>query len=80
MNALVVYGNEILKLEKLIKDQEDRKVKLFLLSDIIDKDIKAMQSRKELLELELKKEKDMVDAYMEYVVNIHPSTKFKGYY
>lgn len=80
MNALVVYGNEILKLEKLIKAQEDRKVKLFLLSDIIDKDIKAMQYMKESLELELKKEKDMVDAYMENVLNIHSSTKLKGYY
>ncbi len=77
MNVVEEYTKEINKINESIKSLLERKVKLPLIANIIDKDISNLQARKDELELELNKEVELVDAYIENIMSKHNSLKLK---
>lgn len=77
MNVLLDYTKEIDRIDDSIKKLLERKIKLPLIAAVIDKEISVLQSKKDELGLELNKEVELVDAYVENVLSKHNSLKLK---
>lgn len=77
MNVLLEYNKEIDRIDDSIKKLLERKIKLPLIAAVIDKEISVLQSKKDELGLELNKEVELVDAYVENVLSKHNSLKLK---
>lgn len=77
MNVTLVYNKEINRLDGVIKNLKERKLKLPLMANHIDSDIKKIEAKRDELKLDLEKESNMTDAYIENVLKRHNSTRFK---
>lgn len=77
MNVLLDYNKEIDRIDDSIKKLLERKIKLPLIAVVIDNEISVLQSKKDELGLELNKEVELVDAYVENVLSKHNSLKLK---
>ena len=77
MNVLLDYNKEIDRIDDSIKKLLERKIKLPLIAAVIDKEISVLQAKKDELRLELNKEVELVDAYVENVLSKHNSLKLK---
>ena len=77
MNVLLDYNKEIDRIDDSIKKLLERKIKLHLIAAVIDKEISVLQAKKDELRLELNKEVELVDAYVENVLSKHNSLKLK---
>lgn len=77
MNVTSAYTKEINKINLNIKNLEDRKAKLPVLSTALNATIEKLKAKKKELEDELKVETDIVDAYIENIMSNHNSLKHK---
>lgn len=77
MNVTSAYTKEINKINLNIKNLEDRKAKLPVLSTVLNATIEKLKAKKKELEDELKVETDIVDAYIENIMSNHNSLKHK---
>ena len=77
MNVLLDYNKEIDRIDDSIKKLLERKIKLPLIAVVIDNEISVLQAKKDELRLELNKEVELVDAYVENVLSKHNSLKLK---
>jgi hypothetical protein len=77
MNVVAAYTNEIKKIETLIKNLKERKLSLPLMGKFVDKEVEKLLTRKQILEDDLKKEVELVDAYIENVMRKHNSLRYK---
>lgn len=77
MNVTSAYTKEINKINLNIKNLEDRKAKLPVLSTVLNATIEKLKVKKKELEDELKVETDIVDAYIENIMSNHNSLKHK---
>ena len=77
MNVTLEYTKEIKRLEGVIENLKERKLKLPLMAEHIDINIKKIEAKRDELKLDLEKESNMTDAYIENVLKRHNSVKFK---
>ena len=77
MNVVLDYTKEIDRIDDSIKKLLERKIKLPLIAVVIDNEISVLQAKKDELRLELNKEVELVDAYVENVLSKHNSLKLK---
>lgn len=78
MNVTLEYSKEIKRLDGVIENLKERKLKLPLMAKHIDSNIKNVEAKRDELKLELEKESKMTDAYIENVLKRHNSVKFKS--
>ncbi len=78
MNVTLEYSKEIKRLDGVIENLKERKLKLPLMAKHIDSNIKNVEAKRDELKLELETESKMTDAYIENVLKRHNSVKFKS--
>ncbi len=78
MNVTLEYSKEIKRLDGVIENLKERKLKLPLMAKHIDSNIKNVEAKRDELKLDLEKESKMTDAYIENVLKRHNSVKFKS--